>query len=694
MGKACAAPATVSERERINMPLWLKPWEGGAFFHEPGDRPGTDTEMPRGDGTKWLGCAIFAVFPLFPPRYAGLHAKTMEKIMKSPFKLGLVSLAVLASAAFAEEIPLYYGAEIIVTASRTPQPASALLNDVTVIGRDEIARAGQSSLAEILQTVPGVEVTTSGGLGATSTIMLRGANANHTLILVDGMRLGSATNGLTAIEHIPADLIERIEILRSPASGLYGADAVGGVIQIFTKSGKGVPRFNLSAGLGSNNLQTVNGGYGGEVGGTAFHVQLGHTATDGFSAANLTARFNAFNPDRDGYRNNHLSAKVEHAINSDDSIGFTALHSDGTIHFDQGPASDDLTQQVLDSYTVYSRNQFTSDWQSLLRYGYSADDSTTWGLNPSVFRTAQTMLAWQNDVRVGPGTAIAGVEYVEQKVGGSTAFGLDKRTISSLLAGYHGVFGRHLAQMNIRRDNNSQFGMQDTGSASYGYRLADAWKVSATAGKSFKAPTFNDLYLPLTDYGFGYTYQGNPDLKSEKSFSRELRVNYQQGKQAGGMTYYENHIDNLIVASNGTLTDGPANLGAANIRGVEMTYAGEMAGMKAAASLNVQSPKAEGTGLLLPRRAEKHGSVKLEHRFGTWTAGGETVFSGSRYDDAANTRKLAGYGLVNLFASYAVNKEWMVRGRVNNLFDKNYTLATGFNTPGTNLFVGLEYSAK
>lgn len=624
----------------------------------------------------------------------GVACQTMENGMKTPFKLGLIPLAVLASAASAEEIPLYRGEEIVVTATRTPQPASALLNDVTVIGRDEIARAGQSSLAEILQTVPGVEITTNGGLGATSTIMLRGTNANHTLILVDGMRLGSATSGTTAIEHIPAGLIERIEILRSPASGLYGADAVGGVIQIFTRSGRGAPRLNFSAGLGSNELQTVNGGYGGEIGGTAFHVHLGHTATDGFSAANPTARFNAFNPDRDGYRNSHLSATAEHAIGSDHSIGFTALHSDGTIHFDQGPTSDDLTRQVLDSYTVQSRNQFTPDWQSLLRYGVSADDATTRGLNPSVFRTAQTMLTWQNDVRIGPGTAIAGAEYAEQKVGGTTAFNQEKRTISSLLAGYHGIFGKHLAQMNVRRDNNSQFGMQDTGSASYGYRLTDAWKVSATVGKSFKAPTFNDLYFPFTDYGWGFTYQGNPNLKPEKAFSRELRVNYQQGKQAGGMVYYENRIDNLIVGSNGTATDGPANLGAAHIRGVEATYAGEIAGMKASASLTVQSPKVEETGLWLPRRAERHGSAKLERRFGFWTAGGETVFSGSRYDDAANTRKLAGYGLVNLYVSYAASKEWIVRGRVNNLFDKDYTLATGFNTPGTNLFVGLEYSAQ
>lgn len=617
-------------------------------------------------------------------------------VMHAAFKFSLASLTmtILAPLASAEEIPLYHGDEIIVTATRTAQPAGALLSDVTVIGRDEIARAGQSSLAEILQTVPGVEIATNGGLGATSTIMLRGANANHTLILVDGMRLGSATNGTTAIEHIPANLIERIEILRSPASGLYGADAVGGVIQIFTKSGKGVPRPNFSAGLGSNNLQTVNGGYGGEAGGTAFHVQLGYTATDGFSAANPTARFNAFNPDRDGYRNNHLSAMAERTIDSDHSIGFTALHSDGTIHFDNGPTSDDLTRQVLDSYVVHTRNQLTQDWQSLLRYGYSTDDATTRGLNSTVFRTVQTMLTWQNDVRVGPGTAVAGVEYVEQKVGGTTAFNQEKRTISSLLAGYHGTFDRHLAQVNIRSDNNSQFGMQDTGSASYGYRLTDVWKISATAGKSFKAPTFNDLYLPLTDYGWGYTYQGNPNLKPEKAFSRELRVNYQQGKQSGGITYYENHIDNLIVTSNGTNTDGPANLGSANIHGIETAYAGEFAGMKASASLNVQSPKAEVTGLWLPRRAEKHGSARLERNFGAWAAGGETVFSGMRYDDAANTRKLAGYGIVNLYASYAIDKEWVVKGRVNNLFDKDYTLATGFNTPGANFFVGLEYSAK
>ncbi len=612
--------------------------------------------------------------------------------MKYTLKFSFTTLSIcLVGPLLANEIPAYQGEEIVVTATRTPQPASALLNDVTVITREQIAQAGQSSLLEILQAVPGVEITANSGLGSMGSIMLRGANSNHTLILLDGMRLGSATVGLTAIEHIPADLIERIEILPGGASALYGADAVGGVIQIFTKSGKGAPRLNISAGLGSNNLQTFSGGFGGVSGATTFHLQAGYTGSDNFSATNPQVRFNMYNPDSDGYRNQHLSASVEHALNNDHSLGATVFHSDGKIHFDMGPDSNDYTLQTLDSYTVYSRNSLTSAWQSLLRYGYSSDDATTWGMYPSVFHTTQSLVTWQNDIRVGSGTAILGAEYAEQKVSGSTTYSQDRRTISSLLAGYHNTFGPHRVQLNGRRDDNSQFGVQDTGSASYGYRLTEAWKASATIGKSFKAPTFNDLYFPFADYGWGYSYQGNPDLKPEKAFSRELRLSYQQGKQAGGVTYYKNRISNLIIASSGAPADMPTNLGAAEIQGFELSYAGEIAGFKVGANLNLQNPEDEATGLLLPRRAEQHGALRLERRTGAWSLGGETVFSGHRYDDAANTRRLGGYGIVNVYAGYALDKEWVLQARANNLFDRQYELAQGYNTPGANIFVGVRY---
>ncbi|NCS66152.1 MAG: TonB-dependent receptor, partial [Betaproteobacteria bacterium] len=225
-------------------------------------------------------------------------------------KKHLIAAAIggLASHAYADPAVQYQLDDIVVTAARTPQPLRTALGDVTVVTAEQIRQAGQTTLADVLQTQPGVEISSNGGPGTTASVYLRGANAGHTLVLVDGMRLGSATTGATALENIPIDQIERIEILRGPASHLYGSDAIGGVIQIFTKSGQGAPRANFSAGLGSFNTRNLSGGYGGEIGHTRFSLQAGQTESDGISAyANGNPGYVNQNRDKDGYRNTSLA---------------------------------------------------------------------------------------------------------------------------------------------------------------------------------------------------------------------------------------------------------------------------------------------------------------------------------------------------------------------------------------------------
>lgn len=618
--------------------------------------------------------------------------------MKSPLKSSLISLAVFSATSNAmagnEDIPLYYGDEIVVTAARVPQSINSTLGDVSIITREDIARSGQSTLAELLQAQPGIEISANGGMGATSNVYIRGASSNHTLILVDGIRISSATFGTTALQHIPLGQIERIEILRQPASSLYGSDAVGGVIQIFTKTGAGKPRANLSLGVGGYDTQMVGAGYGGQVNDTSFSFQLGHTSSGGFSATNPRALYGNYNSDKDPYRNNNFSAKVEHVIKDGQEVGFASFLSDSRVHYDAGPARDDYNDQSLRAFSIYSRNQITTDWHSTLRYGLGTDDMTSHSANPGVFKTDQNQFAWQNDILVRYGTLMLSLERLEQKVTSSTAYSQTKRVVDSALAGYQGSVGNHLLQLNARHDENSQFGKQDTGTILYGYRLTPALRLTLGGGSAFKAPTFNDLYYPLYVGQFGYTYQGNPNLKPEKALSKEVGLVYQVGASQFSAKRFSTHVSNLILSSNGTLTDFPTNIGSASIDGLELGGRATLGAYQLKASVTFQSATNDADSTRLPYRANRHASLGVDRSFGAWTLGGDMVVSGDRYDNPANTRKLGGYVVANMFAAYKLNKETILRGRVNNLFDRDYEPAWGFNSPRANLFVSLEYQQR
>jgi vitamin B12 transporter len=586
---------------------------------------------------------------------------------------------------YAAEAPVPVAPEVIVTATRLPQYQTQALRPATVITAKEIQQAGQQSLVEVLQSLGGVEISSNGGLGQPTSVFMRGANSAHTLVLVDGMRVNSATTGTTAFEHIPVNQIERIEIVPGPLSGLYGSDAIGGVIQIFTKSAKAGPGVTASAGIGRYNTRTVSGGLNRVLNDTEFSVSFGYLESDGFDTTKPSIPFGLHNPDRDGYRNANLSGKIAHHFGEDHELGVMLFRSEGTTHFDNGPTTDDVNHQTLSTFSLYSRNRLTRAWQSVVRVGQGEDELSVTGAIPGSFRTRQPQFTWQNDVKLGYGTAVAGVEYLEQKIASDTAFTQTSRSIKSAFAGYSGEYGRHLWQLNVRDDSNSQFGNHKTGALGYGYRIASAWKIRANAGTAFKAPTFNDLYFP----GFS-----NPNLRPERSRSREIGLDYQRGPHHISATYFENHISDLIVFDLATFL--PQNLSRARIRGSELAYVGTLAGYDITARFAFQDPVDEDTGQRLPRRAREHGSVSVTKAFGAWRFGSELVASGARFDSTTEdpATRMHGYGLLNLIANYTVSRDWLVRARWNNVTNHDYELAQHFNTPGSNLFVALQYQPR
>ena len=583
---------------------------------------------------------------------------------------------------------------VVVTATRFPQARSQTLQPVNIITAEDIAGSGQQTLVEVLQTLGGVEIASNGGFGQPSSVFMRGANSGHTLVLVDGMRIGSATLGTTAFENIPLSQIERIEVVPGQLSSLYGSDAIGGVIQIFTKSGKYAPATSATAGIGTYGTGSVNGGVNRTVGNTDFSLNLGYLESKGFDATKPTAPFGQHNPDRDGYRSTNVSGKIAHRLDTRNELGLTVFQSDGRTHFDSGPTTDDLNHQTLSVFSLYSSNQITDSWQSLVRAGESRDKSTITGAFPSFFGTRQPQFTWQNNIKVGPGTAIAGAEYLAQHVTSDSAFGQNHRMIKSAFGGYVGTYEEHDWQANIRRDDNSQFGNHATGLLGYAYRLTSELRLRVGAGSAFKAPTFNDLYAIDPTFFF----IPNPDLRPERSRSKEAGLNYQAGTNRFSATYFENRITDLVVLVTDPVTfvSTPQNLNRARIKGKELGYQAFFGGLQANVHLTLQDPVDEETGKLLPRRAREYGSVALGNAAGRWRFGAEVTASGARFDsaDADPAKKMHGYALLNLTVSYALERDWSVLARWNNVFDRDYELVQHFNTPGSNVFVALQYQPR
>ncbi len=596
----------------------------------------------------------------------------------------------LAQSAVADSGPVYPGGETVVTAARVEQKLSDALRSVVVITAQDIEESGQLTLAQLLQLRGGVEMASNGGHGQPASVFIRGANSAHTLVLVDGLRLQSATTGTTAFENIPLAQVERIEIVSGPVSGLYGSDAIGGVIQIFTRSGHHSPATAATAALGSDRTGSLSAASSGAAGSTDYTLAAAHFTTGGFDATRPTISFDRHNPDDDGYTNTNFSAKLTHRFAPGQEIGASALYSKGDAHFDNAPDTDDHTEQTLSSYSIYGRNQVSAAWQSLVRVGTGRDDSASLGgAFPGRFRTDEHQALWQNTLRFGDTTLIAGLEYLAQEVATSNAYAVNRRTIRSAFAGVSGDYGSHAVEANVRRDDNSQFGTPTSGSLAYGLRFAPDAKIRAAYGKAFHAPSFNDLYFP----GFG-----NPDLRPEVARNREIGVDYQVRGQRFSATYFDNGISGLIVFVFDPVTfEGkPINVARARIRGIEMSWQARWLDTAIQARLTVQDPKSEDTGFQLQRRAKRHGSIVAARDFGAWHVGAEMLASGARFDSPseAPATRLGGYAVVNLTLARRLSPAWAVELRWNNVANRDYELVQGFNTPGSNAMLSLKWAVQ
>lgn len=582
--------------------------------------------------------------------------------------------------------------QVIVTANRTAQKAGDMLSDTVVISSEEIQRSGQTSLVDLLHARRGIEITRNGGPGNNASVFLRGSNSNQVVLLIDGVRSVSSTGGTPDWSTVPLSSIDHIEVVLGPLATLYGADAVGGVIQVFTKKGSGAPRLSASAGAGSYGEQVITASVAGATSGehtVRYALNASSEKADGFSAKLPGAKIN---PDDDGYDKRSVSGQASWALAKGQEIGLSFLNSRNEAQYDSSATYDSRTINELNTYSIYSRNQLTTNWTSLLQVSRSYTNGyTDNGTAPSIFNSRQDVASWQNDIKFGNDLLQVIAEHRLEDVS-STETALNReRTTDSLALAYQHRQGAHLISASARVDDNSDYGNHTTASVGYGYNFNSAWRIATSYGTSFRAPTFNELYYP----GYGVTTN-----RPEKGKNAEIGLHYDDGKSTFNAVYFHNHISDLLMTAPSAECPAGYTFGCAkNVEDALLQGISLSAGTKLGShfvlngSLDLQNPRDETTDKLLQRRAKVHGNVSLDYVAGAWSAGSDIVFSSYRYDDAKNTasKRLGGYTLFNLHATYQVNKDWQAFARWNNVFDKSYVLAQGYQTAGSNVFVGMRY---
>ncbi|HKE38808.1 MAG TPA: TonB-dependent receptor [Casimicrobiaceae bacterium] len=572
---------------------------------------------------------------------------------------------------------------VTVTATRSPQRLTEIIADVTVIGPDEIARAGAQGLADLLQRQPGVQIATTGGPGTTTSVFLRGANANQTLLLVDGLRVGSSSSGTAPFEAIPLSEIDHIEILRGPAASLYGADAIGGVVQVFTRSaGKGFAA-NASAGYGTYNTSQFSAGASGSAESWRIALQGGYQQSSGFNAIWNPANF-SYNPDRDGYTNGNGSGSLTYRFAPEQQLSLQAFYSRLNAQFDASPDFDDRTITTVQSYAVASSNRLASFWKSTLEAGTSSDDSNSQtAFGPSQFKTVQRQYLWQNDLSLPLGALSLALSRREERLNTDAGFPVTARNTNAVIGVYQLREGANALQANLRHDQSSQYGGQTSGAIEYAYSLSSNLRASMSYGTGFKAPTFNDLYFP----GFS-----NPNLVPETAHNLEGALRYSDAMLNAGVVAYRNRVKDLIVFScDADFNCAPQNIASATLEGITLELQALYGDTNIKGSLDFARPYDDATGNLLPRRARYYGSLQVTQSLGALQLGVQVIASSARYEDPANTRRMGGYAVVNFNAEYAVAPQWALFAIVGNAFDKNYELAADYNTPGSNVFAGVRY---
>ena len=586
--------------------------------------------------------------------------------------------------------PVHELPNMLITGVREPQPRESATAASSVITRDDIERLQPLDLPHLLSRIPGLHVVRNGGAGSLTSIFLRGTSTAQTLVLVDGQRIAGASAGVASLEHLQLDQIERIEVIRGGRSALYGSDAIGGVIQIFTRRGavQGVaPRASITAGSHDTWRRSVGVAGGNER--TRFNMGASLDESGGFARTTLPES-------QDGtYRNKALSLSVSHQLGDDVEVGGTALHQSGDTEYDYplAPAAFAATDFQISSVSLYTQARPTERWTTRLEAGHSEDRQS--GEDPyggTLFNTYRDQISWLNSVSLAPEhTLRAGAEWYEDRLHSATEFTRNARWNQAAYVQHEYKGERFGSEVGIRHDRNEQFDSETSANLALTWHATAHNDLIASYSESFRAPTFNDLYYPDECYpGWGCTVYANPGLQPEQARSYELQWRARPAPATEWtLSLYRIKLQDAIVTNNAL--DGnrigavnpyrPDNIDAARINGAEAVLThqlGHWIGTISYAWVDARNRSGAGNdGNRLARRPEHNLALDVDRRIGNFTLGLGWQASSHSYDDLSNANRIPGYGLLDARASWQLNRSWRLALSMNNLLDREYYLAEG-----------------
>lgn len=578
--------------------------------------------------------------------------------------------------------------EMVITTTRLGDEIKKSLSiATTVYSRADIDRLQVRTLPELLRGSAGVDITQNGGYGKVSNVFMRGVSSDQVLVLIDGIKMGSVTTGTTAFENIPIDQIERVEIIRGSQSSLYGSEAIGGVIQIFTRKGSSseIPKVTIDTGGGSYYTNSTTGTVSGKYRNAWYNIGASHLGSEGFSA-----RVKPYDQDKDGYQNTSVNARSGYKFDNNAEIEATFMRAQGSNQFDgynmQSANNNTFVNQVV---SLSGNMEITKDWYSTVRLGQTNDQNENFlpkGEFSSLFESTRWNASWLNKFLVSDNhQIISGLDYRYDEVNSTSVYQQKSRFDLGAFGEFNSRFFDHnFVKASVRWDRNQAFGDYATGNIGWRFNWEHGISLLANLGNAFKAPTFNQLYYPNS---------GNLNLLPEESKSYELGVVGEHNWGNWDLRVYHMNIDNLINwAPDATGNWRPQNVDKAQIEGIETEVGSDIHGFHPKLIINLLNPENKHNGNRLPSRADKTLKFDLSKSFADVDLGAVLIGQGNRFADAANKTSVDGFVTVDLRSAYHFNKNWMLSAKLNNLLNKNYQTVNTYNMADRNFYISIHYN--
>lgn len=624
--------------------------------------------------------------------------------------------ALPAAAETDSQAPVVELPETVVTATRLPTPLEQVASSVTVITADEIARHHYRTLPEALRLVPGLNVVQSGPTGAVTSVFTRGTESNHTLVLIDGIEINdpSSPDGAFDFANILLADVARIEVLRGSQSTLYGSDAIGGVINIITRRGQGPARASAAVEGGTQATFNQAAGISGASGRFDYRFSVEHFDTDGESITPKRNRPAGVAAEDDGFESVKASTRLGLQLTDNARVNLVGHYLFTQTDLDPSAEDPNALQNTRQFFGRASAevglfdgrfdNRFGVAYTDFNRDNSDPADAVSSAFSSATFRGKKLKFDWQGDIAIAESQVLTlGIETENEKSNSASAFSSGFRSETDNEARTNAAFAqiqsalgdRLFATLGVRVDDHDRFNRKTT------WRIAPTYihretgtKIKGSYGTGFKAPTLEQLFGQNFFGAFGI-FQGNPDLKPETS--RAWDAGFEQplfgDRLRFGATYFEIRIDDLIDF-NDSFTS-LINIDKAKTRGVEAFVAARpLSALRVRADYTFTLAQDANTGFELLRRPRHKASLNVAYDV-TRNAqiAASVLYTGRRTDIDSNTFqriKTGGYTVVNLAGSYRLTDSVSLIARIDNLFDKSYEPADGFQALGISALVGLK----